>query len=788
MLPLARINMFFRRLGQAAVRLRWPVIILFALLAGVCAGGLRLVEAETDQDSWFMEDDELLAAKKRMENIFGNEDFCAALLTAEDVFRPEILRAIRKLGQELKEGVPYAEDVLSLTDLEFTQGVEGGIEITQLVPENIPEDRAALETLRARAMSRVSLKNRMVSEDSTQAWLILRLKRLPKAEPNKEAPVMIAGRAFNRIIHQPEYALLNPRGAGLPVVFVDKLDFFNQETPRLFSFSLLVTALILGVFLRSLRGVLFPILSAGGVLVAVFGMQGFLGVRTDPSAIFMPVFLTLAVSVGYSIHMFNHFALAFAQTGHRVQAVAMALEETGWPLLFSALTTVAALLSFAFIPLRPIRWVGLTSAALVGLACLAALILLPALLSFGRDRAVSGGGAGKLLPRTGRLTQRLMGKTARASLAMSRASLYLLPAIVLVCAWGLTRVEVSFDVLKSFGRRVPYVNRIYEVGQSKVGSIYSYSLALEFDQPGAAKEPENLKKFEELIAGIDELRLTKKTTSILQILKDLNQVLHEGDPAWYVLPESREMAAQLLLLYENAGGLETEKWIDYDYQRLKVMVEMGDYNSGEAARELRWIEDRARELFPRAHVALTGAISQYTVAQDYVSYGQIKSLGAAFAVVTVLMMLVFGSLRLGLISMIPNIAPALAVGGIMGFADIPLDIISVTIMPMLLGLAVDDTIHFINHCQLEFERCGNYAESCQRTFLAVGGALFMTTVILTLNFSVYMVSVVKFFFHMGILVGAGLLAALLADYFVTPALIIRTKAFGPEQSGPAPQG
>ena len=117
----------------------------------------------------------------------------------------------------------------------------------------------------------------------------------------------------------------------------------------------------------------------------------------------------------------------------------------------------------------------------------------------------------------------------------------------------------------------------------------------------------------------------------------------------------------------------------------------------------------------------------------------------------------------------------------MGFADIPLDIISVTIMPMLLGLAVDDTIHFINHCQLEFERYGNYAESCRRTFLAVGGALFMTTVILTLNFAVYMVSVVKFFFHMGILVGAGLLAALLADYFVTPALIIRTKAFGPER-------
>lgn len=226
-----------------------------------------------------------------------------------------------------------------------------------------------------------------------------------------------------------------------------------------------------------------------------------------------------------------------------------------------------------------------------------------------------------------------------------------------VCLVGTSRIDVSFDVLKTFGRKIPYVDRIYSVGQSQVGSLYSYNLALEFDQPGAAKNPDNLQKFDQLVADIATLELTKKTTSLLQILKDLNQVMHEGDPAWYRVPESRDMVAQLVLLYENASGDEVERWIDYDYQRLKLQVEMGHYSSGEVARELHWIRGEAARLFPDAHV------------------------------------------------------------------------------------------------------------------------------VLTLNFSAYMVSVVKVFISMGFLVGAGLFAALAADFFITPVLLSMTKPFGPERRG-----
>ena len=131
--------------------------------------------------------------------------------------------------------------------------------------------------------------------------------------------------------------------------------------------------------------------------------------------------------------------------------------------------------------------------------------------------------------------------------------------------------------------------------------------------------------------------------------------------------------------------------------------------------------------------------------------------------------------------MIPNIAPALAVGAIMGFANIPLDMMTVTIMPMLLGLAVDDTIHFINHSHLEFNRTGRYDASIRKTFIVIGSALFTTSIVLVLNFSAYLTSNAKVLSHIGLLACSGIMAALIADFFVTPILLKMAKVFGEEK-------
>ena len=165
--------------------------------------------------------------------------------------------------------------------------------------------------------------------------------------------------------------------------------------------------------------------------------------------------------------------------------------------------------------------------------------------------------------------------------------------------------------------------------------------------------------------------------------------------------------------------------------------------------------------FPGADVTLAGTVVQFTVMQDIVSKGQLKSFLIAICVITGLMVLVFGSFKIGLIAMIPNITPALAVGGLMGWIGVPLDMMTITIMPMLLGLAVDDTIHFINHAKLAFENKRDYAHAISHTFSAIGIPLLFTSLILTANFSVYLSSPANVLVFMGLFTGTGIMTALL---------------------------
>ena len=166
----------------------------------------------------------------------------------------------------------------------------------------------------------------------------------------------------------------------------------------------------------------------------------------------------------------------------------------------------------------------------------------------------------------------------------------------------------------------------------------------------------------------------------------------------------------------------------------------------------------------------------------YITHGQIISFGIAMLVIALLMMIVFGSVKTGLIALIPNLTPALVIGGIMGFAGVPLDSSTVLIMPMILGLAVDDTIHFINHSKLEFLRTRSYRESILRSIRSVGVALVYTTLVLSANFLTYMTSEVRFYFFLGLLAVAGMISALIADFFITPLLFKPFRIFGKEKS------
>jgi predicted RND superfamily exporter protein len=512
-----------------------------------------------------------------------------------------------------------------------------------------------------------------------------------------------------------------------------------------------------------------------GAIVITLGFQGHLKTMVDPTMLTVPMFLGLATAVGYSIHIYNFFYQEFLRTGQRKAAVVFAIEKTGWPLLFTALTTIGALLSFVFINIRVLNWVGNASALIVAVTCLLVLFVFPIFLSYGKNQKefISG----KVSERRVDIIEEKMGVIARWTLKNTIGIIVVFTILTVIIVYGLQKIEVDFGNERTMGRRVPYVNKSFQVGQSKIGADQNYDIGIEFSQTGLAKNPDTLERLDAFIKEVESFPLTKRTTSILDQIKEINQVFNEEQDAFYKVPQNRLQIAQMLLLYENAGGEQLDKWVDYNYKKLRIRVEISNYKQNEFLREHQQIKELGRKYFPEAKVFIGGSLAKFNDMSYKVSIGQIESFFGSLLVVAILLIVAFGNFKAGLIALIPNLIPTLAIGGVMGLFRIPLDMITATIMPMILGLAVDDTIHFINHVKYEYSKSGDYGLSVEHTFRTVGKPLFMTSLILVANFGVYMTSVAKIYFHMGMLISVGIILALIAELFLTPICITLVKPF-----------
>ena len=211
-----------------------------------------------------------------------------------------------------------------------------------------------------------------------------------------------------------------------------------------------------------------------------------------------------------------------------------------------------------------------------------------------------------------------------------------------------------------------------------------------------------------------------------------------------------------------------------------AQVQVEKFESDEIVRELDVIKRIGGEYFKGADVNYVGSAVQFAELNKKIVTGELKSVIWAFVIIGFLLVIVFGSFKTGLIGMIPNLMPLIVIGGYMGHFNSPLDMMTMTILPMLLGIAVDDTIHFINQIKFEFEKYGNYNQAIINTFYVVGKNLAMTTIILCVSFLLFTFSPVANMVRIGYLASMGLIAAIIADYLVTPALICLTKPFGKE--------
>ena len=719
--------------------------------------------------------------------MFGADDSVMALIEADDVFDREVLEAIDKIGKRLEAEVPYAKSVTSLTELSIPQGTEEGFEIVSPLEdfsENNYSDQEIAEKKKY-ILSRESLVNNLVSDDAKETWIVLQLENYSESMTQAMDKIVPPARAiFTSPEFQSEKFTIKP--TGLSYTEFEETEITAKEVSLRIGIGFLVMIVCLIIFMRSLRGVIVPCIATVGAIGSVLGLNGWLKIQGDDQMIALPVLLSMALSIGYAIHYVNSFRLHFRRTGNRKQSVLMSLEESGWPIFFTVVTTIAGLISFLFADIRPLKWVGGCSASCVFAVYVYVIILIPIFMSFGKDgKAASASDIAAMEGAT--KTDLAVEKAGSRVIRKSVLVLIVSVAVIVGMIPGIPFTQVNMDYTEMMGERTDFVKRLLSILRGKLGSQYSYNVLVEYEEEDAFKSSEKVKRLDELAQKLGSLDTTKvsgtkpRVTSITKIIKEMNRTLHEDREDAYVIPDDDALLTQEMFLYEISGGDDLYDWVSDDYRNAYIHIEMNGYEAKKITKTLDQVTAYANEIFPDAKTSIVGEVVNYAVMNGKLVKGELKSFLGSFVLILALMTLAFGSLHTGLIAMIPNIAPVVMIGGVMGYLGISLDMITMTTMPMILGIAVDDTIHFTNHIKFYFEKGLSYKEAVLTSYREIGKTMGMTTIILCSMFLVLSFSVMNCLARLGYLSIIGLVSALVADYTLTPVLIYLTKPFGKEK-------
>ena len=783
-MQVSRVNKVFARLGHFQIKFRWLILLVTILVTFIACLGLPQLQMTSSEEEWFDDWDKVKIDQAHFNDVFGSDDGYMVMVRANDVFAPEVLSAIDRLSKRLENEVPYADRVVSLThNLSIPIANDEGFEVIDPFESGIPTDSAQLAAKKSLIMSRESLVNNIVSDDAKETWVILSLKSYEGGiDFGKDS---IAPFARNVILSDEfksdKFEMLP---TGMSYTEMEENEVISRECAIriIIGFAVMLACLIL--FVRSLRGVIVPAIATVGGIASVLGVNAWLGIIGDESMVALPVLLGMALSVGYSIHYINSFRMHFRRTGNRRESVINAVEETGWPILFTVITTVASLISFLFAGIRPIRWIGGISAGIVFMVYLYVIILIPILMSFGKNEKpdpteVKAAGATKadiLFEFFGRKVCRHSGIIAAIS-----------AAIMLLQIPGVMNIDVNMDYTKTMGKKIPFVTRLMDMLSGKLGSLYDFNVMIEFSESDALKNPVNMKRIETLEQKLGTLQLTKisgdkpRVQSVTRLVKEMNRTLNADSTEYYKIPDAQDMLTQLLFLYEISDADALFERMDEDYKTTFIHIELSGYDAKKIVEDLDSAKSYATQIFPDAKTSIVGEVVNYAEMNGKLVNGLLRSFGGSFVIIAIMMILAFGSIKAGLIGMIPNVAPVLLIGGVMGYSGMPLDMITMIVMPMILGIAVDDTIHMNNHIKYGYERTGSYKKALLLSYREIGKTMGMTTFILCAMFFVFIFSPMGALHNVGLLSIIGLAAALVADYTLTTALVYVTKPYGREK-------
>lgn len=723
------------------------VPILFGLSAGIINLGFK-----NDYRAYFSKDNPQLLAFESIQATYSKSDNILFIVEPVhgNVFNPKVLDAIQQLTKEAWQ-LPFSSRVDSVTNFQHTVAKGDELIVADLVANPASLTDSELQTIKQAALNEPLLVNRLISNTGHVAGVNVTLQ-LPEKDPMESIEAAKQARALATSI-EARHPGIKLQLTGIVMMSNAFAESAMSDNVRLVPIMYGIILLVSTLSLRSVTAVIGVVLLIVFSMTSAIGIFGWFGMYLTPTSAVAPTVI-LTIAVADSIHLLAGMLNGMRNGHEKKQAIRDSLEANFQPILLTNLTTLVGFLTMNFSDAPPFRDLGNIAALGVLTACMLTVSFLPALMMVLPVRVK--------LRKVTRIS--VLGRLSLFVIRHRFALISINTVIVILFTYFASFNELDDDFVKYFDKTVEF-RRATDFFSENMGGLDTIEFSVQGKQEGAVNDPVFLQHMEEFSIWLRQQPEVKHINSVLDTLKRLNKSMHGDDPAWYQLPGQRELAAQYLLMYEMSlpYGLDLNDQLNVDKSGMRVIVTLNRVTSNQLldveSRVNAWLHQHMPDI--KVEVASTALMFAHIGKRNTGN----MILGSSFelAVISIILITAFRSLRLGLISLIPNLVPAGIAFGIWGLIDGRVGLGLSVVASITFGIVIDDTIHFISKYRRgRTEKGLNSEEAILYASSSVGEAIWMTSSILVSGF------VVLSFSHFAVNSGMGLLSAIT----ITVALVM----------------
>ena len=742
--------------------LKYPRIIISGwLLITIFIGwNITQLQLEPDVQEMLPDDFEIVTAMDEMGDIFGGSEIIVISISSENIFSQKTLAKVRNMTAEIEE-LPYIDRVVSLTNVEDIIGSDIGFEVSLMIDE-FPITESEIEDIKNRIRDNKLLHGAVASKDFKNAAIIAMLNNPVELYDDEQL-----FRDFDDIrqrYENPETIYL----AGYPLTRREVAVTMQGDVMILFPYGIVLMIIFLVFSFRSWIGAFLPFIILILVVANTLGIMAILGMKFTFIGLMIPVML-IAVTGSYSIHILSqYFTECRDCSGHdnKSKVIKSAMQLMIIPVFLSGLTTLIGFLSLQSHVLPPAHELGILVSIGIVLAFLISMTFLPAALillpypQYLRSGSVSG------------RMDRFLNHSGYYFTRHNRGFLIAVIVIVVTIAVGIRRIEVDTNPVYFWDAKSELRKSNDFIDQEFGGSLQLSILA-----EGDIKSPEFLHKMEDLAEYLKTKEQVTSVTSIVDQLKLMNRAFHADSNEYYIIPDTRDEVAQYLFLYTLSGDAEDlDQFVDYDYEKAQIMARIVETGSAASYRLYLDILDHIKKAFDVSEFpSVTGMTAFIGVLADMVVSGQIRSLIISIILVCLVTAVIFKSPVAGLLSILPLAGAMVIVFGLMGFFAIRLDMATVMLSSIMIGIGIDYTIHFLYRCRLEIRTGLNLKDAIPVTLQTSGKGILYNGLSVTIGFAVFLLSGFLPIYFFGFLIVISIVVCLLGALTVMPALLMISK-------------